>query len=91
MTVNEDVVPRLPHGVRLKEDTVRNRWVLLAPERVLEPDEIAVEIIKRCDGARTLGAIIDDLASTFEADRTTVAGDVQTILDFLAERRMIEL
>jgi coenzyme PQQ biosynthesis protein PqqD len=91
MTMGEDVIPKLPHGVRLKEDKVRSRWVLLAPERVLEPDDIAVEIIKRCDGSRTLGAVIDDLASTFKADRSTVAADVRSILAFLSERRMIDL
>ncbi len=91
MTIAEDTVPKLPHGVRLKEDKVRSRWVLLAPERVLEPDDIAVEIIKRCDGSRPLSAIIDDLSETFEADRATVATDVKNILAFLSERRMIDL
>jgi pyrroloquinoline quinone biosynthesis protein D len=91
MTVAEDVIPKLPHGVRLKEDKVRGRWVLLAPERVIEPDDIAVEIIKRCDGSATLGAVIDDLARTFEADRATVANDVKTVVAFLSERRMIDL
>ncbi len=28
--------PRLPRGVRLKHDEVRNEWLLLAPERVLK-------------------------------------------------------
>lgn len=88
--ISEDSVPKLPHGVRLKHDKVRARWVLLAPERVLEPDDIAVEILKRCNGADRLGAIADDLAKTFEADRTTVVNDVKTIIAFLAERRMIE-
>jgi len=91
MSVAEDVIPKLPHGVRLKEDKVRGRWVLLAPERVIEPDDIAVEIIKRCDGSATLGAVIDDLAKTFDADRVTVAHDVKTVVAFLSERRMIDL
>jgi pyrroloquinoline quinone biosynthesis protein D len=91
MSLAEDVIPKLPHGVRLKEDKVRGRWVLLAPERVIEPDDIAVEIIKRCDGSATLGAVIDDLARTFEADRATVAEDVKTVVAFLSERRMIDL
>jgi pyrroloquinoline quinone biosynthesis protein D len=91
MSLAEDVIPKLPHGVRLREDKVRGRWVLLAPERVIEPDDIAVEIIKRCDGSATLGAVIDDLARTFEADRATVANDVKTVVAFLSERRMIDL
>lgn len=88
--ITEDSVPRLPHGVRLKHDKVRSRWVLLAPERVLEPDDIAVEILKRCNGQDRLGAIADDLARGFEADRETVVKDVKAIVAFLLERRMIE-
>lgn len=91
MTITEETIPKLPHGVRLKEDKVRQRWVLLAPERILEPDDIAVEIIKRCDGQASFGAIVDDLARSFEADRETVARDVETILSFLSERRMVDL
>ena len=37
--------------------------MLLAPERVIEAEGPASEILKRCDGARTLGAIIDELAA----------------------------
>ncbi len=91
MTITEETIPKLPHGVRLKEDKVRQRWVLLAPERILEPDDIAVEIIRRCDGQASFGAIVDDLARSFEADRETVARDVETILSFLSERRMVDL
>ncbi len=32
--IADDARPRLPRGVRLREDKVRDRWVLLAPERV---------------------------------------------------------
>ena len=57
--IADDAKPRLPRGVRLREDKVRERWVLLAPERVVKVNPIAVEILKLCDGSRTLGEIVD--------------------------------
>jgi len=86
-----DVVPRLPRGVRLHHDTVRGGWSVLAPERVLETDEVGAEILKRCDGVRTLAAIVDDLAAAFDADRAEIERDVRAFLADLAEKRMLVL
>ena len=54
--VQETSVPSLPRGVKLRFDKARDAWVLLAPERVFMPDQIAVEILKRCDGQASLSA-----------------------------------
>ncbi|HUI20912.1 MAG TPA: pyrroloquinoline quinone biosynthesis peptide chaperone PqqD [Methylocella sp.] len=83
--------PRLPRGVRLKYDETRSEWLLLAPERVIKADAIAVEILKRCDGTATLSAIVDDLAQQFSADRTRVETDVRAMLGELAAKRMVDL
>jgi pyrroloquinoline quinone biosynthesis protein D len=90
-TIAEDVKPRLPRGVRLKLDETRNEWLLLAPERVIKADAIAVEILKRCDGVATLKEIIDGLADQFKADRDRVATDVRKLLGELAGKRMVDL
>jgi pyrroloquinoline quinone biosynthesis protein D len=89
--ISGDVIPRLPRGVRLRYDEVRSQWMLLAPERILKPDGIALEILKRCDGKTTLDAIIDDLALSFGAEREEVARDVREFLDGLAAKRILEL
>jgi coenzyme PQQ biosynthesis protein PqqD len=83
--------PRLPRGVRLKYDATRDEWHLLAPERVIRADAIAVEILKRCDGVSTLAQIVDDLAVQFSADRARVDLDVRTMLSELAAKRMVDL
>ena len=62
---DESIVPRLSAGVRLKFDDVRGHWVVLAPERVIIPDETALEVLRRCDGIASLSAIIDELAASF--------------------------
>ena len=83
--------PRLARGVRLHADAVRGGFVLLAPERVLTTNATALEVLKRCDGVRTVSAIVDDLAQTFSADRARIADDVAALLAGLAAKRMIEL
>ena len=72
--------PRLAAHVRFRFDVVRQKWVLLAPERVLMPDDIAVEILKRCDGVVTVGAIAADLAAHYHAPEAEVAKDVAEML-----------
>ncbi len=85
------VVPSLPRGVRLRFDEVRRQWFLLGPERVFEPDETALEILRRVDGARSIDAIAGELAAVFDADAGEIAGDVATFLRDLADQRMIDL
>jgi len=42
ISVSEASRPKLPRHAKLKFDETRQVWVILAPERVLAPDEIAV-------------------------------------------------
>jgi coenzyme PQQ biosynthesis protein PqqD len=85
------LVPRLPRGVRLRHDRARSRWVLLAPERIFEIDEIGVEILKRCDGSASIGQIAADLAASFEAPLDDVRPDVENFFRDFAEKRVIDL
>ena len=86
-----DAQPRLPHGVRLVHSEAQGGWVLLAPERVFKADAIAVEIVKRCTGAATVGAIVDELANAYSAPRERVLADVSALLRRLADSRLLEL
>ena len=83
--------PRLPRGVRLVHNEAQGGWVLLAPERVFKADAIAVEILKRCTGDATFAAIVDDLAATYKAPRERIAVDVATLLNGLADKKLLEL
>jgi pyrroloquinoline quinone biosynthesis protein D len=89
--MNGTAIPKLPRGVRLREDKVRSRWVLLAPERIFEIDGIGVEILKRCDGKASLGAIAADLAKAYDAEIAQVEPDVTAFVKGLAEKRIIDL
>ncbi len=78
--------PNLKPGVRLKHDRVRGRWVLLAPERVVELDEPALAILERMDGTATLPAIAGALAVIYDADAAEIEADARALIDDLALR-----
>lgn len=84
LIVAEDSIPTLARGTRLRYDEARQRWVLLVPERVMAPDEIAVEILQLCDGQRSVAAIIDELAAAYAAPRDEIGADVIAMLQDLA-------
>ena len=86
-----DARPRLPRGVRLVHNEAQGGWVLLAPERVFKADAVAAEIVKRCTGEATLAAIVDDLATTFNAPRERILADVTAMLRGLADKKLLEL
>src|ERR1700686_3277040 len=86
ISVSEASRPLLPRHAKLKFDETRQRWVILAPERVLAPDEIAVEVLQLCDGARSVAAIIDQLAEKYAAERDAIATDVIAMLQELADK-----
>ena len=60
--------------------------MILAPERVLAPDDIAVEVLQLCDGARNVDAVVDLLAAKYAADRAAIATDVIAMLQDLADK-----
>jgi pyrroloquinoline quinone biosynthesis protein D len=80
------MTPRFAPGVRLHHDKARERWVVMAPERMFVPDETALEVLRLVDGARDVDAIIDALAARFDAPRDVIAADVRAMLDDLATR-----
>ena len=86
ISVSEASRPKLPRHARLKFDETRQRWVILAPERVLAPDEIAVEVLQLCDGVLSVELMIDQLAEKYAAERGAIATDVIAMLQDLADK-----
>jgi pyrroloquinoline quinone biosynthesis protein D len=86
ISVSETSRPVLPRHAKLKFDETRQVWVILAPERVLAPDEIAVEVLQLCDGLRNVRVIIDQLAAKYAAERGAISADVIEMLQDLADK-----
>lgn len=89
--VTDQSTPQLKKHVRLHFDKVRNAWALLAPEKVLWPDEISLSILKLCDGSMSVDAMVNGLATEFEADRQEVRDDVRQFLQEWSDRALVTL
>jgi pyrroloquinoline quinone biosynthesis protein D len=82
--------PALPRHVKLRRDEARDRWTILAPERVFSPDAIAVAVLQLCDGARTTEDIADELARTYNAPKAQILADVVAMLQDLADKGVVQ-
>ena|SRR5271165_1235340 len=81
--------PAFARYARLHEDRVRSRFVILAPERAYELDQIGVAVLRLCDGRRNLIDIADALARTYLAPVEAIAKDVVKMLQDLADKRIL--
>lgn len=86
MILSEGSRPALAPHVVLKRDEARSRWVILAPERVLVPDDTAAEVVGMTDGKVSVADIVDRLAEKYNAPRAEIAGDVIEMLQDLADQ-----
>ena len=89
--ITRDRQPALRAGVRLQQDRARDQWVLLAPERVVELDDIALVVAQRYDGTRSLAQIAQELAAEFDADAAQIEADVIELTDTLHQKRLLRL
>ena len=83
-------VLHFPPHVKFRFDERRQAWIVLAPERLLLPDEQAVEILKLVDGVRSVDTIIDELAAEFDSPRAEIAGDVASMLQDLVDKKVLQ-
>lgn len=84
--------PRLARGVRLRQDRITGRHLLLRPERGFELRGSALEVIRLCDGARSVEGIVAELAAAHAAQPPAqISDDVVRLLGELADRGLIEI
>ena len=86
ISVSEASRPMLPRYTKLRFDETRKIWVILAPERVLAPDEIAVEVLQLCDGVRSVAEMVDQLAEKYASPREAILTDVTAMLQDLSDK-----
>ena len=90
LIVSQETRPYLPTYLKFRHDAGRGRWVLLATERVLTPDEIAVAVLKLCDGKRSVEEITEALAKDYAAPVDVIRKDVLELLQGLADKGYIK-
>ncbi|MBZ9810482.1 pyrroloquinoline quinone biosynthesis peptide chaperone PqqD [Mesorhizobium sp. BR1-1-9] len=84
-------VPFLPKHVRIQYDSVRQAFAVLSPERIFWPNDISLDILRRCDGRSTVGEIIAGLATDYEAEEAAVAADVIAFLQEWSDKLLVKL
>ncbi|WP_321343858.1 pyrroloquinoline quinone biosynthesis peptide chaperone PqqD [Breoghania sp.] len=82
--------PRLPRHVHLRFDALREKPMVLAPEKVLWPDEISAAILKRCDGQSPVHEVAEDFARDYAAPCEEIEADIIAFLQDWADRLLIE-
>jgi len=82
--------PAMPVYIKLRHDEGRGRWLILAPERIFEPDDTAVEVLKLCDGQRTVADIASVLAKEYNAPREEILTDIVAMLQDLADKGVVK-
>lgn len=80
--LTEVTMPKLSRLFRLQWEEAQQAYVLLYPEGLVRLNPSAAEILKRCDGSRTVDDMVRELEAAFQA--TGLEADV---LALLAEAR----
>ncbi|MBZ9765434.1 pyrroloquinoline quinone biosynthesis peptide chaperone PqqD [Mesorhizobium sp. CA6] len=83
--------PSLPRYVRIQYDPVRQAFAVLSPEKVFWPNEISLDILRRCDGRSIVERIVADLAADYDADPEDVAADVIAFLQEWSDKLLVKL
>jgi len=88
-TVADTARPTIGHGFRLQWEPAQNAHVLLYPEGMVKLNTSAGEILRRCDGVRTLAQIVAELEQDFR--RTGLAGDVAAFMSMALGKGWLEI
>jgi len=82
-----DSRPRVGAGFRLQWEPAQNCHVLLYPEGMVKLNGSAGEIMKRCDGQRSVADIVADLEQAFSTQGLQT--DVLAFVEMAAQQRWL--
>lgn len=89
LAMTPDMRPRVSAKFRLQWEEAQQSWVLLYPEGMVKLNPSAGEILKRCDGQRSVTVLVVELEEAFQA--TGLAGDVERFLAMAREKHWVEV
>ena len=78
--------PQWRRGVRFRFDKARQRWMIVAPERILLPEGPGVDIAKLIDGEHKIDDIVKVLSSEYDADVELIRDETMTFVTDLFEQ-----
>jgi pyrroloquinoline quinone biosynthesis protein D len=88
-TIAATAKPALGRGLRLQWEPAQNAHVLLYPEGMIKLNGSAGEIMKRCDGVRTVSEITADLERAFAT--TGLGEDVAAFIGMALQKKWLEM
>jgi pyrroloquinoline quinone biosynthesis protein D len=88
-TIAATAKPAIGRGFRLQWEPAQNAHVLLYPEGMIKLNGSAGEIMKRCDGVRTLTEITADLERAFAA--TGLGDEVAAFVAMALQNKWLEV
>ncbi len=81
--------PAFPRHIRLQHNHASGRWVIMAPERIFNLDDIAVAVLRLCDGTRTVEQIAVELSASYSAPKEQILADIIPMLQDLADKGVV--
>jgi pyrroloquinoline quinone biosynthesis protein D len=81
--------PRVSPRFRLQWEEAQQAWVLLYPEGMVKLNQSAGEIMRRCDGAHTVAALVAELEQAFGT--SGLADDVSRFLEYARSQQWIQV
>jgi pyrroloquinoline quinone biosynthesis protein D len=88
-TIAATAKPAIGRGLRLQWEPAQNAHVLLYPEGMIKLNGSAGEIMKRCDGLRTVSEITEDLERSFAT--TGLGEDVTAFVAMALQKKWLEI
>ena len=89
--IDVETRPRLAGKARLRYDRQSQRYLLLYPERGLELNGTAVDVVQLCTGEHTVAGIVQQLTEKYtDKPREVVEREVLSFLAALADRGLVQ-
>ena len=86
-TLAADSRPAVGPGFRLQWEPAQDSHVLLYPEGMVKLSQSAGEIVKRCDGRRSVDDIVADLEAAFGT--SGLDADVRAFIELAGKQRWL--
>lgn len=87
--LHAEACPRVSPRFRLQWEEAQQAWVLLYPEGMVKLNQSAGEIMRRCDGAHTVAALVAELEQAFGT--SGLAEDVSRFLEFARSQQWVQI
>ena len=88
-TIGLEATPRVSKRFRLQWEEAQQAWVLLYPEGMVKLNQSAGEILRRCDGARSVTELVADLEQAFAT--AGLEADVIAFLELARKQQWVDV